>query len=94
MKQNNTQSSPSNTPELSIEVQSKIDTALREYNHFWWGCVIGIAYGTRVDTIRVNEKEEPTATDFIPIARVKYLSPYDDKVKSRIVKWYDKTYKK
>lgn len=72
------------------EIQAKIDKALREDNHFWWGCVIGIAYGKRVDTIRVNEKEQPTAADFIPVVRVKYLSPYDSTVKSRIVKWYNK----
>lgn len=74
-------------------IKSEINKALREANHFWWGCVIGIAYGRRVDAIRVNEREEPIATDFIPIVRVKYLSPYDNKVKSRIVKFYKSEYK-
>lgn len=74
-------------------LQREIDKALREANHFWWGCVIGIAYGSRVDTIRINEKEEPTANDFVPVVRVKYLSPYDSNVKSRVVKWYDKNVK-
>lgn len=72
------------------EIQTEIDKALRQKNHFWWGCVIGIAYGSRVEAIRVSEKEELTTKDFVQIVRIKYLSPYDSKVKSRIVKWYNK----
>jgi len=73
-------------------VESEIEKALKEKNHFWWGCVIGVAYNSRVDTVRV-EKGEEYATDnnnFKPIVKLKYLSPYDEKIKSRIVKWYKK----
>lgn len=76
-----------------IGLTNKIQKALLEKNYFWWGVVIGIQYG-EWSTWRVSEKEEPTTnTGFKSIVRIKYLSPYDDKVKSRIVKWYDKSYK-
>lgn len=77
-----------------IELQAKIEKAIKEQNHFWWGCEIGIAYGKRVDTIRTNEEERVTAKDFKPIVRVKYGSPYANQPKEgKIIKWYDQTAK-
>lgn len=73
-------------------IENEIAKALKEKNNFWWGCLIGVAYNSRVDTVRV-EKGEEYETDnnnFKPIVKVKYLSPYDEKIKARIVKWYKK----
>lgn len=78
-------------PEKLISIiETGIEKALKEKNNFWWGCIIGVSYNSRIDIIRV-EKGEEYETDnnnFKPIVKVKYLSPYDEKVKSRIVKWY------
>lgn len=74
---------------LIIIIEGEINKALRSRNMFWWGCVIGISYG-RVDTVRINEGEKYSSIGFRPVVRVKFLSQYDDKVKSRIVKWYKK----
>jgi hypothetical protein len=80
------------TEKLIGIIESEIEKALKQKNNFWWGCLIGVAYNSRVDTVRV-EKGEEYETDnnnFKPIVKVKYLSPYDEKIKSRIVKWYKK----
>jgi hypothetical protein len=78
-------------------LNKKINDAINEQNHFWWGCVIGIKYGSlrvmRVDKIEepsycVDTEEERNKT-FMPIVRVKYGSPYKDREKTgHIVKWY------
>jgi hypothetical protein len=68
-------------------IKSEIEKALKSRNMFWWGCLIGITRG-RIDIVRVNEGEKYSCIGFKPIVRVKFLSQYDDKVKSKIIKWY------
>lgn len=79
------------------KLNSYIEEAINEQNHFWWGCVIGLQYG-RLYSIRVNEDEEPSycvdteerkANTFQPIVRVKYGSPYKGREpKGHVVSWY------
>ena len=79
-------------------LQQLIKYAINEQNHFWFGCVIGMQYGS-LHLIRVDEDEEPSycvdteeerERTFKPIVRVKYGSPYKDREpKGHIVKWYD-----
>jgi len=88
-------------PYNEAELQKEINEAIREQNHFWWGCVIGLQYG-KISVKRVEEDEELSycvntveeiANAFQPIVRVKYGSPYEGKGWSktgRLVKWYDR----
>jgi hypothetical protein len=78
-----------------------INEAIREQNHFWWGCVIGFQYG-RLSLKRVDEDEELSycvnteeerANTFMPIVRVKYGSPYEGMSKTgHIVSWYNENH--
>lgn len=74
-----------------------ISKAINEKNYFWFGCVIGMQYGS-LHSIRVDgdeelsycvDTEEERENTFKPIVLVKYGSPYKDREpKGHIVKWY------
>jgi hypothetical protein len=74
-----------------------IQKAINEQNHFWWGCIIGLQYGS-LSSMRCNEDEEPSycvdteeerARTFMPIVKVMYGSPYKSMSKTgHLVKWY------
>jgi hypothetical protein len=76
-----------------------INEAVKEQNHFWWGCVIGMQYG-KLSVKRVGQDEElaycvdteeAKAKTFMPIVRVKYGSPYKGQsIIGHVVCWYSK----
>jgi hypothetical protein len=76
-----------NAPE---DVNALVEKCLHEYNHFWWGVVIGLRYG-ELNRYRVTEGEEPHSQGFKPIVMIRYPSPCVDgtgETKGEIVKWY------
>lgn len=74
-----------------------INKAIKEQNHFWWGCLIGMQYGS-LYTVRCEKDEEPSycvdteeekADTFMPIVKVKYGSPYESMSKTgHIERWF------
>jgi len=73
-----------------------INKAINEQNHFWWGCVIGLQYGS-LYSVRCNEddgfsvgvKPDTDKRDiFMPIVKVKYGCPYNNKI-GCIHSWFD-----
>ena len=80
------------------QLQSLINEAIHEQNHFWWGCIIGLQYGKlSINRVSENEElsycvdnEEQRQNSYQPIVRIKYGSPYEGREKvGYLVKWYD-----